>query len=125
MGEGRLFGSFVPALRFNIVCFPATVSFWTQFRSYTTAAEDHARAQEAQSLVIETSLGIVERVGGVDYYNAIRNELTGKQWSAGPGNPFTGTPVVVNGFPDYGDQTNWAENESVITGWMFGNGGCQ
>ena len=29
---------------------------------------------------------------------------TGNGWTAGPGNPFTGTPVVVNGLPDYGDQ---------------------
>jgi hypothetical protein len=63
--------------------------------------------------------------GAVDYYNAAKNVATGKPWSAGPGNPFTATPAMVNGYPDYGDQTNYAENESVIAGWTYGSGGCQ
>jgi hypothetical protein len=46
------------------------------------------------------------------------------KWTAGPGNPFTGKPAIVNGQPDYGDQTNWAENPSVIEGWNYAQAGC-
>jgi hypothetical protein len=63
--------------------------------------------------------------GAVDYYNALKNVVKGRQWNAGPRNPFTGTPAMVNGYPDYGDQTHYAENESVIAGWMYGSGGCR
>jgi RHS repeat-associated protein len=63
--------------------------------------------------------------GAVDYYNAVKNVFNGRPWSAGPGNPFTGSPVNVHGYPDYGDQTHYAENESVIAGWIYGSGGCQ
>jgi len=62
--------------------------------------------------------------GAEDYFMGAENYAAGRGWSAGPGNPFTGNPVVVNGLPDYGDQTNWAENPSVISGWTYGSGGC-
>ena len=63
--------------------------------------------------------------GAVDYFNAAGNYAKGKGWTAGPGNPFTGNRVVVDSLADYGDQTNWAENPSVIVGWTYGSGGCQ
>jgi hypothetical protein len=42
-----------------------------------------------------------------------------------PSSWFTAKAIIVNGIADYGDQTNWAENQSVIAGFVYGSGGCQ
>jgi hypothetical protein len=67
--------------------------------------------------------------GAVDYWNALTNAagelVTGQPitWSAGPGVPFI-QAANVNGQPDYGDQTNAAENPMVIQGYNYAQQGC-
>jgi RHS repeat-associated protein len=61
--------------------------------------------------------------GAVDYMNALGNVVSGNGWTAGPGVPFI-YPATVNGQPDYGDQTNGAENPMVIDGWDYTEQGC-
>ncbi len=61
--------------------------------------------------------------GAAAYLTAIVNRLEGKNWTAGPGSP-VGSPVMVDGQPDYGDQPTWQENPAVISGYNYAAQGC-
>jgi hypothetical protein len=59
--------------------------------------------------------------GTVDCYTSIVN--FGKGWNELSGVPFIHA-TTVNGQPDYGDQTNAAENPTVIDGYNYEEEGC-
>jgi len=80
----------------------------------------------ATCFIVGLSLQDCQRgAGAEDYSSASVNYATGKGWTAGPGNPFTGDPGQVNGQPGYyGDQTGWAEGPAVAQGYTYAQQGC-
>jgi RHS repeat-associated protein len=61
--------------------------------------------------------------GAAAFGTATASVLGGGAWTAGPGNPI-GSPAIVNGQPDYGDQPTWQENQAVIQGYNYAAQGC-